>query len=187
MNYINKNIKTIGMVNIALTVLVAMLEIFSIFDSASTNVDRIFNVAILLSLIAGLIYSFCLYRKNAAKYYKFFMIIYALTAIDIAVVHTIGLFTNSERFSFGFMYVISVISAIYICILAFALNLGKKNSYTLALTNFGLSIMMFIYDLTGLGDGIQLPATIYGSLVLSWLCVVFIARKYADKDARGAK
>lgn len=187
MNFINKNIKNIGMINVVLTILIMIVEILAIFDGEATNVDRVFYIAIIVSLVAGLFYSFSFYKKGAANFYKFFIIVYALTAIDSVVVHTIGLLNNNPRFNFDIMYIANIISMICVCLLAFVPNLGKKKSYALVLTNLSLSVLLFVYELAGFGLNLQLPATVYGIFILSWMNVVFIAGKYADKDARGAK
>lgn len=186
MNYISKNLKTVGMVNIALTVIAMMLEIFSLFDATTTKVDMIFNIAILLSLTAGLYYSLCLYKKSAANYYKFFIIVYLLTILDGIIVHTINVLVNLTA-SFDFVYALCIVSAILVCVLAFAKNLGKKKSYILVLANLVLNVILVICQLLNLSNAQQLPATLWGMFILSWLCVVFVAGKYADKDSRGAK
>lgn len=188
MKLINDNLKKTGYFNAILIVVAIAFQIRALFRADALITDRIFYGLFIVGLIYGLIYVFSVYKKDAAKYYKSFMIIYAVLSIysiisKICNNNAIGLKTVSSFLT----TILSIISTICIIILAFAKDLGKTKSYSVALANLFIilisTILGFIFNSTFITKvEVWLPR-----IMLSIITYIFVCAKYIDKESRGAK
>ena len=77
MKLINENLKKVGYVN-AVLIIVAIVLRAIIIPTAPTLI-KIDAIACILALISGLVYCLNGYKKDVAKYYKAFMILYLVS------------------------------------------------------------------------------------------------------------
>ena len=187
MKLINDNLKKAGYFNAALIVIAIAFQVKALFNANALLTDKIFYILYIVGLVSGLIYSLSGYKKDSAKYYKSFMIIYALLStysIVSKIVNNIAI--GMELFHIA-TTILSVIADICIIVLAFTKDLGKSKSYSLIITNLviilGSTVLGFIVS-----EGFINLVEIWLPLVmLSIIAYIFVCAKFADKEARGAK
>ena len=101
MDYSRDILKKAGIVNGILIVATVICKLF-LFSSA-TMMTKIDSVVCMVALIFGLFYSLSGYKKDSAKYYKVFMILYVVSSIFSLVV---GIYSNikSDSTVSGYQY-----------------------------------------------------------------------------------
>ena len=177
MKLINDNLKKVGYFN-ALLIVIAIILRAIIIPTAPTLI-KIDAIACILALISGLVYCLNGYKKDVAKYYKAFMILYFVSNISsilMSILHA----------SNTILIIANVIIIICVAFLAFSKDLGEKKSNSFALSVLAINAIKLIYDI------VASPAagTVRGgitSLILACILCMFVSAKYADKASRGAK
>jgi len=115
------------------------------------------------------------YKKKAALYFKLFcwtFVLHDLIAVVLLVriMDTLGIIMLAMSF-----FIIAVI--------AVTLNLGKRNSYILAIANILLFVVMLVRNIIG-GFPFSAPLS---AILASVILLVMVFAKYRDKDARGTE
>lgn len=160
-------------------------------NSASTyNLLVIIDeILVIVAFAFSLIYMLKEYRKSAHISYKIFLCIY----LAIWTLETISAFVFADAPTVN--KVITIAQLIVLAILAFAKNLGKKNSKSLATILIVLTICIMIalfYDFINKGYSLSpiIVNVISGYLLfvlLSTTAYIMVTGKYIDKESRGAK
>lgn len=138
----------------------------------------------LAAICASLMYLFYGYKKNAASYFRGFMIAYALSQLAGLVIAG----QNAEKTGLGVL----LVGAVYgpVLVMAVAENLGKKKSYTLCAIAVLLQIGVLVGAIITRGSanvgGLFLMRG-YMQLTLAVSMMLMTVAKYEDKSARGTK
>ena len=191
MNFITKNLKKVGIVNIVLIAVCLILEGYVIGKkpyllSMPSYVAT--SCFIVISIICGLIYAISGYKKNAAKYYKGFMLLQLVTRIVDAFNDLYSTITYADVYgSSYYTTVFKFIIVICVAILAFAKDFGKKKSFIVVYISLICDVAVFIRILIAYSDIITDIALTFMYLVLSIITTIFVEAKYIDKESRGAK
>lgn len=139
----------------------------------------------IFAIIAGFLYAFNSYRKNAAQYYKGFMFMYCLESL--VLVFNELLTTKLNTIGDSISIVFEVIICAILCVLAFAKNLGEKISYILA---YLIITIAFINSIRLIIVYFGESTVVFRSIVdiaLAGITCLFVVGKYLDKEARGTK
>jgi len=181
MEFITKNLKTVGIVNTILIVVALVARCITFADSpAMIKAESIIGA---IGLISGLIYAFNGYKKDAAKYYKLFMYTYVVISIISLIVEIVASKTMGVR-ALQFSFVI--IPFICICLLAFVKDFGKTKSITAIGIVLLINVIRFARAIIKNTD-LNISTVSLGNLVLAIIAFIFVVCKYADKEARGTK
>ena len=178
MNNLREHLKSAGVVN---TVLIADIFICQIVQLCMPCplFEKLKTVCFMATLVFGLFYAFSGYKKNAAKFYKTFMICYAVSVLMSAV----------NAISRGSGHMISIgISCITLCavfLLAFAKDLGRERSKFTGYFILVLSIVNIIVTAVDIGGFPAIIGAIEETALAAIACV-FISAKFADKNKRGS-
>ena len=179
MEFITKNLKKVGVVNIILIVAVLVARCITFANSpAMSKVESIIGT---IGLVFGLIYAFNEYKKDAAKYYKLFMYTYVINSI-IYVIRTI---VTSQIWQF----VLGAIVLICMCLLAFVKDFGKTKSFTAIGIVLLTNVIRFVaaFFATNVVNVTSLVSFSSVNLTLAIIAFIFVVCKYADKESRGTK
>lgn len=184
MNFINKNLEKVGIVNILLIIVVFILKISQIGDAS--NLMAIDSILCLVALASGVLYTVYGYKKSSAEYYKIFMLFFCLSALISFLTSVNITFTRTTLgVNVGTISLVaSFIITICAYLLAFGKNLGVKKSINLGFVIIGLNLFKFV---SGLGATKPIIVAGLANLVLSFITLIFVSAKYADKASRGAK
>ena len=183
MNFITKNLKQAGIFNTILITITIVLQIYLMCNISNRPALQLFNsVIILIALVSGLFYAFYGYKKEAAKYYKLFMILTLITFVSSVASHLPYFAKATFNTCAAFARIIPI------ALLTFKKDFGKKNSIICACVVFACSLLILIGSIVI--TRISTPYNIVLSLnqvLLSAIVIIFVEAKYADKDARGTK
>ncbi len=168
-----------------------VLQIIGFINPNTLATDIILGILLMLGLGSGILYLFFGATKRAAKFYKFFMIVYAVEAV-YAVVAGITFATSVPGWGTPAACIFNVLGiaadvcvAVCVCLLAFRKNLMKKPSLTLAWLNLIVSVVVWALSFLVLGGFADLYPLFVGTAVLALVALIFVKQKYADKDLRG--
>jgi len=125
-----------------------------------------------LSSVLAYFYCFMGYKKDSAKYFRYFCVSYSL--YSIALIAFLAPYQAPTVFCRG-------VSLFILGAFTFGTNLGKKKSYTLAAIDLVLTIIPVVVYLVGGGASI-IP--VLCDMLLSIVFVIMIYAKYVDKDNR---
>ena len=193
MDFIQKNKKAFAIVNTVLVIAAVILEIIGIFTEGTLVTDKIFNVLLIIGLSFGLVYVWESYSKGAARYYKIFMIIFAVIALynfAIGIFSGIGAedwIVKGQKTANIVGSVINGISLAAVVVLAFGKNLGKNLSLALALLVLALALVNLVIAIAVFSDFAAYAGIYIGSVLLPLSALFFVSAKYADKSKRGTK
>ena len=167
-----------------------ILQIVGFLKPNALITRTILGLLLMVALAAGILYLFFGATKRSAKYYKFFMYIYAAEAVYSVVAQIIG--ASASGWGTSAACIINVLSiaanvcaAVCICLLAFRKNLMKKPSLTLAWLNLIVTAVFWALYFVVLGGFADLYPLFVGKVVLTLVALIFVKQKYADKDLRG--
>ena len=163
-------------------VLILIAAVWMIIKAAKTT-----DIFILLSVLEGLIacaaataYALLGYKKDAAKFYKIFMVMYALSALLSAL----PCFLSGQG---GIIdKVAAILTVIGALILAFVKDLGEQKTLIIADILAILYAVVFIYKIFTAENFFMDAQASFTGLVLSILAIIFIKGKYIDKHSRGS-
>ena len=177
-----------AIVGIIAVIIALIIEVMGLFNNNLLITDKMVNCALIVGLIAGLIFAFNGYKKSDADMYKVYMIIYAVALIINAIA---GIFIANNTPSWSFIdylgIILIIISIIAILLLVFVKDLGKKISESLVLYNMIATCGFSLYEIITLGDFVPYYSIYIGNILLSIIAYIFVKLKYADKESRGAK
>lgn len=184
MNIISENLKTTGIINAALIVLTIILRLISFFEmSALIKIDVIVCI---ISLIFGLLYSLFGYKKDVAKYYKTFMILYVLSSLISVLVPIIDTINGNITITNIAFAIFGIIILICACMLAFGKDLGKGKSTNLFLIVLSICTIKILWNLV-IESPLAYSSASFAYLIQAFIVCVLVTGKYKDKQARGSK
>ena len=170
----------------ALIVIALVIEIMGVIDGNGLVTDKILNGILVIGLLAGLVYLYTGSVKGSAKYYKVFMIIYAIELVYSVVA---GICYSNALAAWGAAdiigLVLTAVSAVCIIVLAFGKDLGKKKSVLFALLNLILVCVNTLIGIFVFGNLASHYSIYIGNVILAVVTFLFVLNKYADKKARG--
>lgn len=180
MNFITKNLKQAGIFNTALIAVGVVYDVSRLFNANGLYliICLVFKI---LAYCFALNYAFRGYKKDAARSYKHFLYAYGLSIL-------VGVISSSVDGAASMKSTIfAIIRLVCVAILAYGKDLGKTKSYALAGITFISSITGFIGYLVNYEISfVSFVLRLCGYILPAVLCI-FVAAKYADKEARGAK
>lgn len=186
MNFISKNIKKASVINSVLIIIVFSMLLINLIAGFDSAVGYVLCACSLIGLFFGLLYSISGYRKDAAKYYNIFILLYFLTvAVDIY-----GEFLYLDDSVFGLSMISTYANfarAIPLILLTFVKNFGEKRSKICGYILFGLSLFIFVRTLIVYINYPAYVCTTASQAILSAIICIYINQKYEDKQSRGAK
>ena len=160
--------------------------------SAEASVfTKIGAAVVILALCASLLYLFKGYQKNAAKYFKLYMCLFAMAQL-VSTFATVYSAPNGQ----------SLISVAFpaltygpILVLALVENLGKKRSYLVCgfvVAAYLIASVLVLVMVPGLLAGGTEAGTLYlirsgTTLLLAIIMSMLIVAKYRDKEERGTR
>ena len=177
MKLIDDNLKKTGYFNATLIVIAIILRVIVI--PTAPILIKIDSIACLLALISGLVYCLNGYKKDVAKYYKAFMILYLISnisSIAMSILHASNII----------LIIANAVIIICVAFLALGKDLGEKKSNSFALVVLAINAIKLIYNIVANPT----VGTVRGgitSLILACILCMFVSAKYADKASRGAK
>ena len=178
--------KTIKVIAIVLLFACFCLTIFQFANTANQTAYKIIeNIMYAIACIAGLVYVLYGCKKDVAKYYKLFLLLFSFVTLLNVITY---LFALKAR---GFDSNISAVLGTAICVIAmvltFAKDLGKNNSMGLAYAMIAVgavnSIRMFVLYSDILGPMVSAAK----NLIMVIIGFLFVIEKYIDRASRGAK
>ena len=183
MEFITNNLKKIGIINIILIVAVFIARCITFPNSlAIVKVESVIGV---IGLIMGFIYAFNGYKKDDAKYYKWFMYIYAVNSLVSVIVPVLD--ANKER-PLTLLTIFGIINLICICLLTFVKDFGKTKSFVSIGIVLLINVVRFISILFAANESnTSIITASLENLVLAIIAFMFVVCKFADKASRGAK
>ena len=146
-------------------------------------VEYIQTVLYLIAVFSGFLYAFNRYKKNAAKYYKGFMLLFCLESLMIVIFDLI--LSKSLNATSSISGVLSTVACVNLCTLSFAKDLGKKNSLGFAFSVLGVTLVNSIRLLVLYSDHFTIVARAIIEIALACVVCLFVFEKYADKAERG--
>ena len=186
----------IGILNMLLVAACVAGCIYTLFAGMGTYYTIAAGVE-LLALVFSVLYFFFGYKKDAAKYYRLFMLFYAFTYVAEIFA---GIFEYKNTGTIGvtqkvsYTIIVSMILYGNALILAVGNNIGKTASYILCGINiFAYALPVLAVVIPGLEIvSFESRAVASASIILyvTWLILAFNAllmtiAKYHDKDLRG--
>ena len=167
-----------------------VLQIVGFINPNTLATDMILGILLMLGLGSGILYLFLGATKRAAKFYKFFMCIYAVEAVYAVVAEIIaasvpGWGTLAACIVNVLSIAANVCAAVCVCLLAFRKNLMKKPSLTVAWLNLIVTVVVWALSFLVLGSFAKFYPLFVGTVVLAIVALIFVKQKYADKDLRG--
>lgn len=172
-------LNAILIVNLVFIVAGLFLCVMSIINAEanfSTIVAAIFKM---IALIDAIVYIFMGYGKKVAKFYFSFGLLFAIAQIFSLA----SLSVNSGDFV---LTVLSALTLVFILVLIFSENFGKKNSLLTCLGIIILSIASLLYNII-LGSGVLFYGADVVKIILSCVYTTMTYAKYIDKERRGTK
>lgn len=177
---IKKHLKEVGIISFLLLFVVIIVNLIyaqrDIFDLCTTFLC-------LVSLGFGLFYIVGGYKKDAAKYYKSFMISFAIYAVVNCALDFINTLNGDGVFV---STIFGVLTAIIALMLSFKKDLFKANSYTLAIAMFALGLINLVRALI-VSNNHAFIVNVLNLFAMTCFASLFVIAKYADKESRGAK
>ena len=171
--------KVILVFNLLLIAAAVVLSIIGINGEGATLTRMLATVVRLFALLFAGFYLLSGYSKNAAKYYKTFGIIYALTIV-------VGIITCITNTVFVMDIICSVLLLIGILVLVSVKNLGKTKSFVICAFLVALQIACVVLVYLE-GDPIIVKIDMFMGVDLACLYGIMTYAKYLDKAERGTK
>lgn len=144
------------------------------FEGAEMIAFAVLAVLLILGLVSALIYFFAGYKKDASKYFKGYVYLYALTALETCLL-------------MDMLPVVSKLSIVLkfgiLCVLSAGNDLGKKKSYILCALNFVLTFV----NLFACGLSFVYSSRTVSTVFMAIFLWIMVAGKYSDKTSRGTK
>ncbi len=146
------------------------------------------DLCLLIAIFAALYYIFLGYRKNAARYFKFYTVFFAFSALF----SSIGAGTHGDALQ---LIICPALVVVLVGVMTFVPNLGKKNSLlicTLTIIFCAVNLVIGVVDFRGgitSGEDYAIATLIrvIAGLVLAVLLTLMTTAKYLDKAERGSK
>ena len=175
---IRDNFKKVGIVNLILIELVLIYDVIRLFkgDSAIGQATIIVHI---LGYFVGLLYAFSGYKKDAAKYYKLYML--AVLVAEVMSIFNLAPRTQPDVIS----YVLRGACIVFAILLTFAKDLGSKTTLSICSASLFIHIFNLVRIIINANNKLAAATNSVSDLALIIIALVFILAKYEDKKARG--
>lgn len=151
-----------------------------------TTLRTVTYVAEIVALFLGGLYLLFGYKKNAAVYYKAFMVILVIAQAIVCyrqTVSTISILPSAV--------ILNIISLIMLVVLATGKDLGKARSYLivtiLLVCRLTILTLDIIYFRGATNTGFSVFSYAVSNVLLAGTAAFMVTGKYLDKAARGTK
>ena len=178
----------IFILNLLLLIIAAVFQIFVFFKSNSyTNAVKCVQLLFtMLAIISGFIYAVGGYKKNAALFYKGFMLLFCMASLMMIITDIV--MSSINGYGSPISEILSTVICVNLLTLTFAKDIGKKNSlgfaYSIVCVSLVNSIrLMVLYS--SINSMITAKALV--DIALACIACLFVIEKYTDKAARGTK
>ena len=164
--------------------------IVGVANSATDKIrfENLTNILLMLvimaMLIMGALYLLKNYGKNAAMFYKAFMLLHVFVC---ALTIFIDLFFYTVNFFMITICILNLFKMIVLLILTFVKDLGKDRTWTLFYIILGLdvlSLVLAVINMAGIGFDFSFTGYVT-ALIADGTIGLSIRGKYTDKEARG--
>ena len=164
--------------------------IVGVANSATDKIrfENLTNILLMLvimaMLIMGALYLLKNYGKNAAMFYKAFMLLHVFVC---ALTIFIDLFFYTVNFFMITICILNLFKMIVLLILTFVKDLGKDRTWTLFYIILGLdvlSLVLAVINMAGIGFDFSFTGYVT-ALIADGTIGLSIRGKYSDKEARG--
>lgn len=176
---IRENFKKVGVFNTVLIILVVIYDSLRLV-TGNTLLPKISIAIHFGAYIAGILYAVSGYKKDAAKYYKVFMLFLVVSEI----LSFVSKMDRSEPPMFSM--ILSGICVFAALILFFVKDFGKKNTIAICSMSLILHISNLLYTLINASAKFQAATGPISDSILLIVALVFIVAKYEDKASRGS-
>lgn len=153
-------------------------------EKLSNGMNILLMIIILCMLVVGVLYLLKDYNKQAAVYYKWFLIINILVCILTVI---IDLFFYQVTTMMILISILNICKVILLCLLAFRKDLGEKNTWTLfyiLLAVDALKLVFAVINMSAIGFDFSFAGYVT-ALLSDGTIGLAIRGKYDNKKARG--
>ena len=180
MNKFKKSFDNAGVYIIVMSIIAIVLRVLDFNKNGTFGmVDAIVSI---IGLVFGLIYAFKGHLKDSAKFYKIFIVLYAVSTI-VSLVSYYTYVKNALSVTNIIILIGHIVVMLGALLLATIKDFGKKNSTNvvngIALINLLILFITLVSDLNFIYIALC-------NLVLSCIEKAYVDFKYQDKEARGA-
>ena len=166
-------------------------NVYVLLSAEASIFTKLGAAVVILALGASLLYLFKGYRKDAAKYFKLYMCLFAMAQLVSTFATVYSAPNGNSLISVAF----PALTYGPILILALVENLGKKRSYMVCafvVAAFLLASILVAVMVPGLLRGGTEAGTLYlirtgTTLLLAIIMSMMIIAKYRDKEERGTR
>ena len=184
----NLPIKVIHLILMIASIILCCLSFTKIGSDSrvfsDTGLRMISYISEIIALISGIIYLAFGYKKNAAVYYKVFMVILVFVQSIICYRQMVGKVSPRAAIT-------SIISLLMIAILATGKDLGKVKSYSIVSILLICRLLIVVFDINAFGampdTGFTIISFAISDVLLAGTTAFMVLGKYLDKEARGTK
>ena len=157
---------------------------------SDTGLRMVSYIIEIIALISGIIYLAFGYKKNAAVYYKAFMVILVVVQAIICYRQMVGAI-SPDAVQASFIAICNIVSFIMLVILATGKDLGKAKSYVIAVILLVCRLSILILDLIVFRGMLRFVIAIISfavsDVLLAGTAFFMVTGKYLDKTERGTK
>ncbi len=171
--------KAVIIINLLFVAVGVFLSVLSIVNENGTIACQICGVFNIYALLFAGYYILAGYKKNAAKFYKVYALLFAIS-------QSILLFYICSLTTEFILIFLTALALSVILTLLFGRNMGKKVSLILCGILVLFAVLLLIFLLIYVNKLILLECSIV-NLILVSLCFVLTYAKYVDKATRNAK
>ena len=141
-----------------------------------------------LAMLCGLFYLVKGFRKDAAKFYRFYMSVSAFAVLVVLIAACVVGVTGVTNGGIGFILMVTVGIVLYgsFLLLGYAKDLGKKKNYIICAISCAISLISAAIIAIIENDAWDKASVIFATFVLSLLAFVMTVAKYQDKAQRGS-
>ena len=165
-----------------IVLLTNMIDISEYVIADKTGIQKYLYEGVLLTNIlahyCGIMYLWNGYTKEAAKFYKAFMILLTISNIFIAI-------ASELAYGFALSPVLSLVKIILLLVLTFGQNLGKKETWNAYWLVLGVDFVFGIIIMYPHVFSVARLITVLNRLTATNTIGLAVKGKYDDKDARG--
>ena len=157
---------------------------------SDTGLRTVSYIAEIIALISGIVYLAFGYKKNAAVFYKIFMVLLVVVQAIICYRQMTGAISASTL-NAVLVAVSNIVSFAMLVILATGKDLGKAKSYVVTIILLVCRLTVLILDLivfrTMLNMAITIISFAVSDVLLAGTAAFMVTGKYLDKAERGTK
>ena len=181
----DKKTKGLNALIVILLVLTLGITVFRMTKPTSVAFKYVQCSIVVLSVLSGFAYALGGYKKNAAKFYKGFMLFFCIESL-VQLIYDV-LSSSAISATSPISSIFATIVCVNLCIITFATDLGKKTTVSLAYSVLAVLLINAVRMFVLYSSNIMLLCNYITQVILAVIACMFVAEKYADKTARGTK